>query len=272
MVLGVRGVAIQLRLAPARAAPCRGSGLRRPVRAPLRTAGGRARRAAARFHEVAFVKVDLLELTGDLRADGDRRVRLDVADGGDIDRDVFLGDLRGHDRCVAAPPPRPPRPPPPLPGAAAEVLLPQAAARMASPPRPAKMVNRRTWPEQIRRKRFNTGLGSSVRGVPDIVHQHTGTPPRPFTRGCHLMSLYRVFSAPPKYHDFRRLASATRPEMPRLLRRYRGRVAEVSGAAHRQRDLGLFSGRNRARRSPGSGGATGDLAGRLPTVSERSSP
>jgi hypothetical protein len=50
------------------------------------------------LHEVAFVKVRGLELSGDLRADGDGRVGLDVADCGEVDGDVALRDFCRDDR------------------------------------------------------------------------------------------------------------------------------------------------------------------------------
>src|SRR5262249_12668917 len=48
--------------------------------------------------DVAFVEKRLLQLPGDLRADGNAGVRLDVADGGDIDRDIALRNSGCHNR------------------------------------------------------------------------------------------------------------------------------------------------------------------------------
>jgi len=47
--------------------------------------------------EVAFPKRDVRQLTGDLRSHGDRGVRLDVANRGDIDRHIFLCDFGRDD-------------------------------------------------------------------------------------------------------------------------------------------------------------------------------
>ncbi len=107
------------------------------------------------LHEVAFVKENLLELSGDLRSDRDRRVRFDVADRGDVDRHVFLGHLRGDDRRVSAASAAAASTTAP-PGDAADVLLPHATARIASAPRPTTAADRRTRsPEKIE-KRFTT--------------------------------------------------------------------------------------------------------------------
>ena len=79
--------------------------------------------------EVALLEGRLLDLSGYLRPDRNHGVRFDVADGGDVHRDVALDDFRGHDRTAPASPPRPrpPRPPPPVPSADPE--QPAAAVR-----------------------------------------------------------------------------------------------------------------------------------------------
>ena len=62
--------------------------------------------ALPRLDEIALVERNLLELTGHLRTNRDRRVRFDVADRGDVHRHVFLRDLRDdHRRITAAAPP-----------------------------------------------------------------------------------------------------------------------------------------------------------------------
>ena len=67
----------------------------------------------ALLDDVAFVEERLFDLAGDLRSDGNRRVRFDVADRGDVDRHVLLRHLGRDDRLrAAAAAPRPPRPPP----------------------------------------------------------------------------------------------------------------------------------------------------------------
>ena len=56
----------------------------------------------ALLDDVAFVEERLLQLAGDLRADRNGGVRLDVADGRDVDRHVLLRDLGRDHRLRAA--------------------------------------------------------------------------------------------------------------------------------------------------------------------------
>src|SRR5262249_5765188 len=52
--------------------------------------------------EVAFAEERLLQLAGHLRSHRDHRGRFDVANRGDVDRHVLLGDLGRDDRRHAA--------------------------------------------------------------------------------------------------------------------------------------------------------------------------